>query len=133
LCARELVDRAVLRGRNHTRVDHILIGMNRGVLTISERNLRPQALGTLAAPVTDMNGNHLTRRGIHGNPHPLPVRFLLHTAAHFIGFHLKASDHDVATTGDRLDVEMLRQCLKALDEKTQKPLECDPHCATHTA
>ena len=42
-------DRAVLRGRHHTLVDHILIGMKCGVLTRGERNLRPQALGTLAA------------------------------------------------------------------------------------
>ena len=84
-------------------------------------------------PVTDVQGHHLTRRGIHGAPQPRLAPVLLHNAAHVIGFHLQASDHDVAMTGGRLDVEMLRQGLEALDEKPQKPLECHPHRATHTA
>jgi hypothetical protein len=32
---------------------------------------------------------------------------------------LKASQHEVAETGDGLDLQMIRQCLNALDEKTQ--------------
>jgi len=32
-----------------------------------------------------------------------------------VGFHLQASHHDVAVPGNRLDVEMIRQGLNALD------------------
>jgi hypothetical protein len=42
-------------------------------------------------------------------------------------------DHDVLLAGDRLDVEMIRQCLEAMDEKTQQPLEFDTHRATNAA
>jgi len=42
-------------------------------------------------------------------------------------------DHDIVVAGDRLDVEMLRQRLEALDEKPQEPLEGDPHRATNAA
>jgi hypothetical protein len=48
---------------------------------------------------------------------PLLVDLLLDKAGHFIRFHLKASNHDVAVTGDRLDVEMIWQCPSALDQK----------------
>src|SRR5262249_13198680 len=34
---------------------------------------------------------------------------LLQKAGHFIRFHLQASQHNVVVTGDRLNVEMIRQ------------------------
>jgi hypothetical protein len=80
-----------------------------------------------------MKGNHLTCLGVHGDPDPLLVRFLLDEAGHLIGFHLQTSDHDVAMAGDRLDVEMIRQGLEALDEKAQQPLEGDAYRATNAA
>ena len=40
-----------------------------------------------------------------------------------IRFDLQASDHDIAVTSDRLDMEMIRQGLEALDQKVQQPLE----------
>jgi hypothetical protein len=48
----------------------------------------------------------------------------------FIGFHFKALDQHIAGTGDGLDMQMIRQCLEALDQKTQEPLEGDPDCTT---
>jgi hypothetical protein len=98
-------------------------GVKGGVLTVRFRNLRPQSRGTLAAAVPHVKGNDLAAPGIHSDPDPLRIRFLLHEAAHFIGFHLQALNHDVAAAGDRLDVEMIRQCLNALDQKAQEPLE----------
>jgi hypothetical protein len=47
----------------------------------------------------------------------LLVRFLLHKAGEFIGFHLKPLDQHIAGTGDRSDRQMIRQGLKALDQK----------------
>ena len=44
------------------------------------------------------------------------VRFLLDKAAHFISFDLKPLHQHVALTGDGLDMQMIRQCLIALDE-----------------
>jgi hypothetical protein len=80
-----------------------------------------------------VKGNHLAALGIHRDPDPRLIRFFLHEAAHFIGFHLKASNHDVAAIGDRLDVEMIRQCLNALDQKAQEPLELNLHGATNAS
>ena len=42
-------------------------------------------------------------------------------------------DHHVLRASDRLDVEMSRQGLEALDQKTQEPLECTPHRTTNAA
>jgi len=39
-------------------------------------------------------------------------------AAHFIRFHRKPLNHHVSVTGDKLDMEMIRQCLEALDQET---------------
>ena len=76
-------------------------------------------------------GDPLTTRGIHGNPEPLLGRFLLDKAGQFIRFHCQASQHDGAVTGEGLDMQMIRQCLNALNEKTQEPLEGDPYRATN--
>jgi hypothetical protein len=116
-CAGQFADRPVLRGRNHPFVHRVLIGVKRGVLTVRFRNLRPQSLGTLAAAITHVKGNYLASCGIHGEPNPLLVGLLLDKAGHFIRFHLQASNHDVAVMGDGLEVEMIRQCLNALDQK----------------
>jgi hypothetical protein len=115
--ARQLAGRPVLRSGNHPFVHHILIGVKRGVLTVRFRNLRPQALGTLAAAITHVKGNHLPCCGVHGDPNPLLVCFLLDKAGHCIGFHLKPLHQHVVLTGDALHMQMIRQGLTALDEK----------------
>src|SRR5262249_47475732 len=79
-------------------------------------------LGTFAAAIPHMKSDHLAARGIHGDPDPRLVGLLVDKAGHCIRFHLQALDHDVLLAGDGLDVEMIRQCLQALDEKTQQPL-----------
>jgi hypothetical protein len=86
-----------------------------GLLTVRFRNLRPQALATPAATVPHLQGNHLAALGIHGQPDPLFVSLLLHEAAHFIRSHLQASNRRGTMTDDRLDMEMIRQGLNALD------------------
>jgi hypothetical protein len=95
-----------------------LICVKRGVLTVGLRNLRPQVLGTRVAAIAHVKGNDLAGLGIHGDPHPLLVGFLLHEAGQFIGFHFKSLDQHIVLTGDRLDMQMIRQSFKALDEET---------------
>ena len=73
--------------------------------------------------IADVKGNDLARLGVHGEPNPLFVRVLLHEAAHFIGFHLQALEHDVRMACDRLDMQMVRQGLKTVGDETQEPLE----------
>jgi hypothetical protein len=80
-----------------------------------------------------VKGHHLTRLGVHGDPHPLRVRFLLHQAGHFVGFHLKALDDDVLGTTHGLDMQMIRQGCEALHQKAQEPLELDPYRAPAAA
>jgi hypothetical protein len=70
--------------------------------------------------------NDLARLGVHGEPNPVFVRLLLHEAAHLIGFHLQALDHDVLVARDRLDMQMIRQSLKTVDDEPQEPLESHP-------
>jgi hypothetical protein len=105
------------RRGHHPFVYYVLIGVKRSMLTVCFGHLRPQSLGTPAAAVTHVKGNHLAALAIHSDPDPLLVRLLLHEASHGIRFHLKASHHDGAVTGGGLDVEMIRQGLKALDQK----------------
>ena len=61
------------------------------------------------------------------------VRLLLHEAGYFVGFDLQTLDQHIAVTGDGLDMQMIRQGLEALDQKTQEPLEGDAHSATDAA
>jgi hypothetical protein len=122
----------MLRRRKDAFVYHILIGVKCGVLTVRLRNFGPQVPGTRAAPIPHVKGNHLARVRVHGNPDSLLMRFLLHEAAHCIRFHLKPSNQPVTVTGDGLDVEMMRQCLIAVDEKAQEPLETNPYSAANT-
>ena len=42
-------------------------------------------------------------------------------------------DHDVRVVGDRLDIEMIGQGFKAVDNKAQELLEFDSHGATNAA
>ena len=92
------------------------------MLTVGLRDLGPQVLGTRVAAIAHVEGNYLTGLGIHSDPHPLLVGFLLHKAGEFIGFHLQPLDQHIAGTGDGLDMEMIRQGLEAVDQKTQEPL-----------
>jgi len=84
---RQLADCPVLRRGNHLLIHHILIGVKRGVLTVRLRDLGPEVLGTFVAAVTHVKGNDLAGRGIHGDPYPLLVGFLLHKVMcqHFSG------------------------------------------------
>jgi hypothetical protein len=64
-----------------------------------------------------VKGNYLTARGVHGEPNPLLVGLLLHKATHFVGFHFQSLNQHVRVASDRLDIQMIGQCLKAGDEK----------------
>lgn len=86
-------DGSVLRSRNHPCVYYRLIGVQRGVLPVGLRNLGPQALGTPAAAIPHVQGHYLAAPGIHGEPHPLFVRLLLHKAGHCVGFHVESLHH----------------------------------------
>jgi hypothetical protein len=80
-----------------------------------------------------VEGDPLASHGILDDPDPLLVGLLRRKDGHFIRFHLQALDQHVVRAGDRLDVEMIRQCFEALDQKTQQPLKCDPHLMTNAA
>jgi hypothetical protein len=92
-----------------------VIRVKRGVLTVGVRDLGPQVLGTRVAAITHVKGNDLACLGIHGDPHPLLVGFLLHKARQFIGFHLQPLYQHIVGTGEGLDMQMIRQGLEALD------------------
>jgi len=102
------------------------------VLTVRLWDLGPPVLGALMAAIAHVKGNDLACLGIHGDPHPLLMGFLLHKAGQFIGFDFKPLHQHIVRAGDELDMQMIRQGCKALDEKTQEPLEGDPYRATNT-
>ena len=61
------------------------------------------------------------------------MRRLRHATGHVIGFSLQASQHDVAVTGDRPAMELIRQGLDALDQATPEPRACDTPRTTAAA
>jgi len=84
------------------------------VLTVRVRDLGPPVLGIRVAAIPHVKGHDLAGRGIHSDPHPLLVSFLLHKARQCIGFYLKPLSQHIADTGDGLDMQMIRQGLEAL-------------------
>jgi len=67
------------------------------------------------AAIIHVEGNNLACLGIHGDPHPLLIGFLLHKAGQFSGFHLQPLYQHITGTRDGLDMQMIRQGLEALD------------------
>jgi hypothetical protein len=87
------------------------------VLAVGLRNLGPQVLSTRVAAIAYVKGKDLTCLGIHSDLHPPLVGFLLDKAGHFIGFNLQSLDQHIVLTGGRLDMQMIGQGLKTLDEE----------------
>ncbi len=123
----QFADRMVLRSGNDTDIDHILVRIKSGMLTVRLRNLFPQLPGAFAAAVPDVQANDVATLGVHRHPYPLLVRLLLHKTRHCVGFDLKTLDHDGRGARDRLDIAMIGQRLKLGDTKPQQPCESYPH------
>jgi hypothetical protein len=60
------------------------------VLLIPRGNLSPQGFGALAAAIAHVNGNDWASDGVHGNPHPLPVRLLPDKALELVSLGFQA-------------------------------------------
>jgi hypothetical protein len=114
-------------------IHHLFIRRHRGVLTGGLRALGPQVRGTRVAAMVHVQRRDLACRSIYGDPPPLLVRFLLHTAGPCIGFHLTSLDPHIAGTADGLDEQMVRQYLEASTPQTQEPHACDPYGTTDAA
>ena len=120
----QFADGFMLGGRDHPFVDHILIGVKRGVLTVHFRNLRPQA------PGTPDDCDHRCRTQSLGVS-VVSIAIHIHCLLAFFCTKLLISSAStsrrcISTLGlqvNRLDVEMIRQRLKTLDDETQEPLE----------
>ncbi len=106
-------------------VDHIVIRVERGGLTIRLRNHGPQLLDAFTTAVTHMERNDLASFGVHREPNPLRIGLLLDKACHCVGFNFEALDHHILVARDRLDMPMIRQGLETGDDKSQEPLEPD--------
>jgi len=72
-----LRDGAVLLRRNHAFIDLILVRMERRLFTVYHRHIGPERLAALPTPIPHVEGNDLARLGIHGDPPPWLVGFLL--------------------------------------------------------
>jgi len=71
-----LRDRFRLGWGHHAFVDLVPIRVQRRVLLRHRRDVRLQLLRTRATSVVEVDGNHLARLGIHGDPAPWLVGFL---------------------------------------------------------
>jgi hypothetical protein len=71
----------MLGWRNHALVGFVLIRMERGLLTVYQRDLGPQLFGALTIPVAYVKPDDLACLGIHSHPQPLLVRFLSYKAS----------------------------------------------------
>ena len=89
----------------------------------------PQALRTPVAAIADMKRNDLAAYGVHRDPAPLLVGFLLDKAGQFIRFHCQALHDDVVCAGDGVDMQMIRQRLNALHEKPQSNADGTTHAS----
>jgi hypothetical protein len=131
--ADELAERSGLR-RGHAPVGHpIRLGVHHGVLTGGARTRRPQALGTLAAARTPVQGHDGACLGVQGPPSPWVVRLLRHTAGHGVRCHRQAWDHDVLSAGERRDGTLGRHGCHAWPQTAPSPRAGDPHRATAAA
>ncbi len=105
----------------------ILIRMEPGLCTVPSRDLGPQLFGTVAAAISDGKRHDLTGAGVHRDPHPWLVGFLLHEAPHLIGFGFQPKKHHVGWTPREPNISMIRTGRKALDHEVQEPCKTDTY------
>src|SRR5262245_55452665 len=129
---RMLRDGFVLRHRNDPGVDGILIRIKRRLLPVHRRKIGPQLFRTLVTAIPDVERNDLPCLLIHGDPHPLLVRFFRHKAPHLIGFHLQTPKDHVSWNHDRPHMQMIRQRRKASSHKAHEPSDTDAHSPANT-
>ena len=79
------------------------------VREVDLRNLGSQFPGAFATAISDVTANDLAALGVHRQPNPLLARLILYDAHHFVGFDLKALNHDGRVARDRLHIEMIGQ------------------------
>jgi hypothetical protein len=99
--------------------------MERRLFTINRRDIGPELLATLATPIPHVESYDLTRLGIHRDPDPLLVGFLLHKAPHLIGFRFQAGYHHLSWLGGELGMQVIGTSREAFHEKVQEPRETD--------
>jgi len=99
--------------------------MERRLFTVHHRHLGPERLAALPTPIPHVEGNDLTRFGVHRDPNPLLVGFLLHEAPHLVGFRFQSGHHHGCWPGWELDMEVLGTGRKAFHHKVQEPRETD--------
>jgi hypothetical protein len=100
---------------------------------IDRGDLAPQGFGTLAAPSAHVKRNNLTCGGVHGEPDPLLVGFLLHKAPHCVGFRLELVHPYVGWTGREPRMSMIGTGGKAFHHEVPQPRQADAHRAANPA
>ena len=80
-----------------------------------------------------MEGDDLTRLGIHRDPDPLLVGFLLYEAPHLIGFRFQAGHYDLAWLAGELHMKVIGASRKAFDQTVQEPCKTDTHSTADPA
>src|SRR5215468_8271094 len=117
----------MLRRRNDAFIDGILIRIELCLFTVHQRNMGPECFAAFTTPIPHVEGNDLTRCGVHRDPHPWLVGFLLHEAPHLIGFCFPAGHHHSGWPGWELDMEVLGTGREALDHTMQEPRQTDTY------
>lgn len=102
---------------DHALVDHLLIGVKGGLLTIHRRQFLPKLSGTLATAITNVEGNDVLRDLIYGQPNPLDVGLLLDKAMHLTGFCFQVTDDEITRAAGQPHMQTIRSGLETLDHK----------------
>jgi hypothetical protein len=126
-----LRDGFVLCRRNDPCVDGIWIGIERRLLTVPRRQIRPQLLRTLVTAIPDVERHDLPGLFVHGDPDPLFVGLCFHKAPHLVRFHLKTPNEHIPGRGHGPSMQMVRQHCKAGDHKVHEPLDTDANGAAN--
>lgn len=99
----------MLRWGNDSFRDFVTISVEPGLLLILDGNLSPPSLCALATAVADVKGDDLAAQGIHGKPHPLPIRLLPDKTPELVYFSSQPLQDPPLRADYRLDIQMFRR------------------------
>ena len=96
-----LCDGFVLRRGNDPGVNRLLIRIECRLPTVHCWQVGPQLCRTRVTAIPDVERKDLPCLPLHGDPHPLLVRFFRHKAPHLVRFHLQTPNDHLSGSRDR--------------------------------
>ena len=129
---RVLRDGFVLRCRNDSGVNGILVRIECRLLAVHRRQIGPQLFRAFVTAIPNVERHDLPCLLVHSDPDPLLVSLCLHEAPHLICFHLETSDEHIPWGRHGPYMEMIRQRRNAGGNKAHEPPNTDADRAANT-